>query len=242
MMNSIVPSIISSTNDITEIVRLARLLWPDYLSPLDKMHGSSNSSAEKLVWQILGCMRQDIGVSSEDRQHHASVECCSFCQHLRSDLASETSDLQLNVLEQQLSEELDRSIRERMRSLLSSTVMMPGRVLSMENSSPYAGRLPYITKFVLLAAFCFSRASTRCERWLVEHPRFGPMVRDWRANHAMPLRAKQLAWAMMAAGSLWAAWVLPARWAWLPALCCAAVALWMWRLPTAVPARAAQQP
>jgi uncharacterized protein len=26
--------------------------------------------------------------------------------------------------------------------------------------------------------------------------------------------------------------VLPARWAWLPALCCAAVAFWMWRLPT----------
>ena len=98
------------------------------------------------------------------------------------------------------------------------------------------------TPFVLLAAFCFSRASTRCERWLVEHPRFGPMVRDWRANHAMPLRAKQLAWAMMAAGSLWAAWVLPARWAWLPALCCTAVALWMWRLPTAAPARATQKP
>ena len=88
------------------------------------------------------------------------------------------------------------------------------------------------TPFVLLAAFCFSRASSRCERWLVEHPRFGPMVRNWRAHRAMPLRAKQLAWLMMALGSGWAAWVLPARWAWLPALCCAAVALWLWRLPT----------
>ena len=83
-----------------------------------------------------------------------------------------------------------------------------------------------------LAAFCFSRASTRCERWLVEHPRFGPLVRNWRASRAIPLRAKQLAWTMMAGGSLWAAWVLPARWAWLPALSCAAVALWLWRLPT----------
>jgi len=88
------------------------------------------------------------------------------------------------------------------------------------------------TPFVLLAAFCFSRGSSRCERWLVEHPRFGPLVRDWRAHHAIPLRAKQLAWAMMAVGSVWAAVVLPPRWAWLPALCCAAVALWMWRLPT----------
>jgi uncharacterized membrane protein YbaN (DUF454 family) len=88
------------------------------------------------------------------------------------------------------------------------------------------------TPFVLLAAFCFSRGSSRCERWLVEHPRFGPMVRDWREHHAIPLRAKQLAWVMMALGSAWAAWVLPLRWAWLPALCCAVVALWMWRLPT----------
>ncbi|OYU98864.1 MAG: hypothetical protein CFE45_14915 [Burkholderiales bacterium PBB5] len=88
------------------------------------------------------------------------------------------------------------------------------------------------TPFVLLAAFCFSRGSARCEAWLLNHPRFGPMVRDWRNHHAIPLRAKQLAWMMMAIGSVWAAWVLPPRWAWLPATCCAAVAFWMWRLPT----------
>lgn len=98
------------------------------------------------------------------------------------------------------------------------------------------------TPFVLLAAFCFARASSRCERWLVEHPRFGPMVRNWRANRAIPLRAKQLAWSMMALGSAWAAWVLPARWAWLPALSCAAVALWMWRLPTSGAVTVDQRP
>ena len=93
------------------------------------------------------------------------------------------------------------------------------------------------TPFVLLAAFCFSRSSTRLETWLLAHPRFGPLIADWRARHAMPLRAKQLAWAMMAVGSAWAAWVLPLRWCWLPAACCAAVALWMWRLPTSAPRR-----
>ena len=88
------------------------------------------------------------------------------------------------------------------------------------------------TPFVLLAAFCLSRGSARCEAWLLNHPRFGPLVRDWRTHHAIPLRAKQLAWTMMAIGSIWAAYVLPARWAWVPASCCAAVAFWMWRLPT----------
>ncbi len=96
------------------------------------------------------------------------------------------------------------------------------------------------TPFVLLAAFCFSRSSTRCERWLLQHKTFGPMIADWRSHHAIPLRAKQLAWSMMAIGSVWAALVLPLRWAWLPATCCAAVALWMWRLPTAP--RRAEQP
>jgi uncharacterized membrane protein YbaN (DUF454 family) len=91
------------------------------------------------------------------------------------------------------------------------------------------------TPFVLLAAFCFSRGSLRCEAWLLNHPRFGPMVRDWRANRAIPLRAKQLATVMMAMGSAWAWWVMPARLGWLPALLCAAVAAWMWRLPNAPP-------
>lgn len=86
------------------------------------------------------------------------------------------------------------------------------------------------TPFVLLAAACFSRGSVRCERWLLTHRVFGPMVRDWRAHRAIPRRARQLAFVMMAFGSAWAAWRLPTL-RWLPALCCAAVAVWMARLP-----------
>lgn len=90
------------------------------------------------------------------------------------------------------------------------------------------------TPFVLLAAACFSRGSARCERWLLDHPRFGPMVRDWRQHRAVPLRAKQLATVMMTFGSV-SAWLAMPRFKWLPALCCACVALWLWRLPTRQP-------
>jgi uncharacterized membrane protein YbaN (DUF454 family) len=90
------------------------------------------------------------------------------------------------------------------------------------------------TPFVLLAAFCFARGSERCETWLLTHPRFGPMVRQWRATRAIPLRAKQLAWSMMTVSALVSAWWMPVL-PWLPAVCCLAVGLWMWRLPTAVP-------
>jgi uncharacterized protein len=87
--------------------------------------------------------------------------------------------------------------------------------------------------FVLLAAACFSRGSRRWEQWLLAHPHFGPPIRDWRTDRAVPLRAKQVATVMMAISSVGAWWLLPAPWRWLPAACCTLVAAWLWWLPTA---------
>ncbi len=86
--------------------------------------------------------------------------------------------------------------------------------------------------FLLFAAFCFSRSCRRCERWMLEHPRFGPHIRDWREHHAVSLRVKQFATSMMAISSAGSWWFLPTPWRWLPALACAAVTWWLWSLPT----------
>jgi uncharacterized membrane protein YbaN (DUF454 family) len=86
--------------------------------------------------------------------------------------------------------------------------------------------------FVLLAAWCFSRGSRRWEHWVLHHPRLGPIVRDWREHHAVPLRAKQLATAMMLGSSILAAFLLPARIGWIPGAFCLLVAAWLWHLPT----------
>ena len=91
------------------------------------------------------------------------------------------------------------------------------------------------TPFVLLAAFCFSRGSQRWERWMLRHDRWGPMVRGWRANRAVPLRAKQVATLMMTISCVWVFWTISSPWRWAPATVCAGVLLWMWRLPSLPP-------
>lgn len=59
--------------------------------------------------------------------------------------------------------------------------------------------LPLIptTPFILVAAWCFSKGSERMHRWLLEHRRFGPMVRDWERYGVIRLRAKVLATAVI---------------------------------------------
>jgi uncharacterized membrane protein YbaN (DUF454 family) len=49
------------------------------------------------------------------------------------------------------------------------------------------------TPFLILAAYCFARGSTKLHRWLVDHPRLGPPIRDWETYRAISKRGKQLA-------------------------------------------------
>ena len=90
------------------------------------------------------------------------------------------------------------------------------------------------TDFVLLAAFCFSKGSRKWESWLLNHPRFGPMVREWRTTRCIPLRAKLASSAMLLVSASASAWALPMRTAWIPPVVCLLVALYLWSRPTAV--------
>jgi uncharacterized membrane protein YbaN (DUF454 family) len=49
------------------------------------------------------------------------------------------------------------------------------------------------TIFLILAAGCFARSSTRLETWLLNHPRYGPTVVAWRQHGAIPRRIKYVA-------------------------------------------------
>ena len=63
-----------------------------------------------------------------------------------------------------------------------------------------AGSLLPTTSFMILALPCFARSSPRLEAWLLNHPRFGPGVRAWRAHGAVPRHAKIAACIGMALG------------------------------------------
>lgn len=79
---------------------------------------------------------------------------------------------------------------------LALAVGMAGIVLPLVPTTP----------LLLLAALCFARASPRLEMWLVEHPRLGPPIRDWRAERAISARGKVLSVATIGATlglSLW---------------------------------------
>lgn len=55
------------------------------------------------------------------------------------------------------------------------------------------------TPFLLVAAYAASRSSPRLHAWLYAHPRFGPLLRDWRDHRALRPRTKRVALLLLAA-------------------------------------------
>ncbi len=51
---------------------------------------------------------------------------------------------------------------------------------------------------IIIAAYFFFRSNDRMYRWLIEHPRFGPALRDYRAGLGVPRKAKIYAIATIA--------------------------------------------
>ncbi len=49
------------------------------------------------------------------------------------------------------------------------------------------------TCFILLSAYCFGKSSVRLENWILNHPKWGPIVVNWRLYRSIPTRAKIMA-------------------------------------------------
>jgi len=53
------------------------------------------------------------------------------------------------------------------------------------------------TPFLLLAATCYARASTRFYNWLLNNRVFGPTILEWRRYRSIPYRVKWTAMVLM---------------------------------------------
>ncbi len=53
------------------------------------------------------------------------------------------------------------------------------------------------TPFVLLAAACFARSSTRLHDAMLKHRIAGPIIHEWQTHRAMPRRVKRVAYGLM---------------------------------------------
>ena len=88
--------------------------------------------------------------------------------------------------------------------------------------------------FLLLAAICFARSSTRAHKWLLEHDQFGPAIRDWQERGAISRRSKWAATLSMLAAVLISFAVNAPQWLLiLQAGTISGVALFIWSRPDA---------
>lgn len=82
--------------------------------------------------------------------------------------------------------------------------------------------------FLLLALFCFARGNPAWEQRLLDHPKWGPPLRQWRERRAIPRRAKIAAVSTMAASVVITALTLGWPWVLVPAGVMALSGSWIW--------------
>ena len=96
------------------------------------------------------------------------------------------------------------------------------------------------TPFILLAAACYARASTRFYRWLLANRTFGPMIVEWRRHRSIPYRTKVISIVLMSV-TMAVSTIFFVRPLWLQvviAACGVGLAAWMYRIPSRARPRA----
>ena len=82
--------------------------------------------------------------------------------------------------------------------------------------------------FLLVAVFCFARSNPAWEQKILDHPHWGPQVRDWRERRAISRRAKYIALGALSAGAAFTWLTLGAPWVFLSLAILAISGTWIW--------------
>lgn len=88
------------------------------------------------------------------------------------------------------------------------------------------------TVFLILAAWASSKGWPQMDAWLLNHPKYGPTLRDWRAHGTVPRKAKWLASIMMLiSGIIMLFTTAPLAVKAFTDITMLIVAIWLWRRP-----------
>lgn len=69
--------------------------------------------------------------------------------------------------------------------------------------------------FLLVAVFCFARSNPKLEQRILDHPYWGPQIRDWQERRAIARPAKVAAITAMSAGVIFTWLTLGHPWVWI---------------------------
>ena len=82
--------------------------------------------------------------------------------------------------------------------------------------------------FLLLAAFCFARSQPAWEQRLLDHPRYGAALRDWRERQAIRRPAKVAALGAMSAGVVFTGLTIGFPWVLVSIAVLTICGSWIW--------------
>lgn len=85
--------------------------------------------------------------------------------------------------------------------------------------------------FYIFAAFCFANGNPVWEARLLNHPRYGPPIRDWRERGVIRRRGKVAATLAFAFSIALGIALLPWPWVLLPPVTAVLCLSWLWTRP-----------
>lgn len=87
------------------------------------------------------------------------------------------------------------------------------------------------TPFILLAAFCFAQSSPRFHKYLLTHPWFGTMIKDWQQHRRIARKTKHKALVLMSLTFAVSVYLVPVTAVKLGLVgCYFALFIYMWRI------------
>jgi len=82
--------------------------------------------------------------------------------------------------------------------------------------------------FLIVAVYCFARSNPAFERKILDHPYFGPQVRDWNERRAIRRSTKLIAIAAMACGVVFTWATLGAPYYYISIAILVIAGAWIW--------------